>query len=68
MSVEKRLTELEIRLTHQETTIEELNQTIYEQWQTIEKLTKDVVLLRDRLKTMAPSSEIDDAPYVPPHY
>ena len=67
MSTENRLTELEIRLTHQESTIDELNKTIYEQWQTIEQLTKDVLALKDRYKTLT-QSEIDDSPYVPPHY
>jgi len=67
MSIEERLTDLEIRLTHQDSTIEDLNKTVYEQWQIIDSLTKDIVLLKDRLQTIAPS-EIDDAPYIPPHY
>lgn len=67
MSIENRLNELETRLTHQETTIDELNQTIYDQWKTIELLTKDVLTLKGRLKEMTPS-DIDDTPYVPPHY
>lgn len=67
MSLEKRITELEIRLTHQDSTIDELNQTVYDQWKTIESLTKDILALKDRFKAVQPSN-IDDAPYLPPHF
>lgn len=67
MSIEDRITELEIGMTHQQTTIDELNNTVFEQWQTIDKLTKEVQALKGRLKTLT-QSDIDDAPYLPPHY
>jgi len=67
MSLEDRITELEIKSTHQDNTIDELNQTIYEQWKTIESLTKDILALKDRFKAVQPSN-IDDATYLPPHY
>jgi SlyX protein len=67
MSIEDRLTELEIRITHQDSTIDELNKTVFEQWQTIEKLTKELLSMKDRVKAVAPS-DIDDTPYLPPHY
>lgn len=67
MTVDERLTELEIRLTHQENTIDELNKTIFEQWQVIEMLQKQVQNLKDRQKAIT-ASNIDDRPYVPPHY
>jgi len=67
MSTEDRLTDLEIRLTHQDSTIDELNNTVFEQWQMIERLNKDVLALKDRLKALTPS-DIDDVPYTPPHY
>ncbi|WP_135079739.1 SlyX family protein [Terasakiella sp. SH-1] len=67
MSVEDRIVDLEIRLTHQDNTIDDLNKTIFEQWQVIDQLTKDVHSLKERLKALTPS-EIDDAPYIPPHY
>jgi SlyX protein len=67
MSIEDRLTELEIRLTHQATTIDELNETVYDQWKTIEILTKDILAIKERFKAIQPSN-IDDAPYLPPHY
>ncbi|SCA55466.1 Protein SlyX homolog [Candidatus Terasakiella magnetica] len=67
MSTEERITELEIRLSHQETTIDELNATVFEQWQSIDSLTKELLSLKNRMKALTPS-EIDDAPYLPPHY
>ncbi len=67
MSIEDRITDLEIRLTHQDDTIEDLNKTVFEQWQMIEQLTKEMLALKDRLKSLGPSN-IDDAPYIPPHY
>ena len=67
MSLEDRIDELEIRLTHQDSTIDELNQTIYDQWKTIESLSKDILALKNRFKAIQPSN-IDDAPYLPPHY
>lgn len=67
MSDDERLIELEIRLTHQQTTIDELNSTVYEQWQVIEKLTKELEQIKQRLKAAQPS-DIEDVPYIPPHY
>lgn len=64
---EERLTDLEIRLTHQEQTIEDLNKTVFEQWQLITQLTKEMQMLKQRFKTMT-QNEIDDTPYLPPHY
>lgn len=67
MSIEDRITDLEIRLTHQESTIDDLNSTVYEQWQIIEKQQKEIAALKQRLKTLT-QTDIDDAPYLPPHY
>ncbi len=67
MSIEDRITDIEIRLTHQDSTIDELNATIYEQWQTIDRQGKEIAALKQRLKTFT-QAEIDDAPYLPPHY
>ncbi|WP_038013411.1 SlyX family protein [Terasakiella pusilla] len=67
MSIEERITDLEIRLTHQEDTIDDLNKTVFEQWQTIERQGKEIEALKQRLRTFT-QAEIDDAPYLPPHY
>lgn len=64
-----RLTELEIRFTHQERTLEELNETVCRQEQVVERLEREVRLLRDQMKVMLPSlimSQEEEEP--PPHY
>ena len=67
MTLEERIIDLEIRMTHQDQTIEDLNKTIFEQWQTIDQMNKEMAALKLRLKTMV-QNDIDDAPYTPPHY
>ena len=62
-----RIDALEARLTFQDDTIEVLNQTITMQWQTIDTLTRQVGLLKERLReaeagALRPSNE------PPPHY
>ena len=67
--MENRVTELEIRLTHLEDTIEVLNQTIIKQHGDIDTLQLQVSLLEKKIKAsqsspVAPESE--ETP--PPHY
>jgi len=62
-----RIDALEARLTFQDDTIEVLNQTITMQWHAIDKLTRQVGLLNERLReaeadALRPSNE------PPPHY
>lgn len=66
-ALEHRIEDLEIRISHQDLTIEELNQTVYQQWQTIDLLTKQVNALMERLKNPQ-EPEIDTSPYKPPHW
>jgi SlyX protein len=64
-----RLTELEIRCTHQERTLEELNETVCRQELLMERLEREVSLLRDQMKMLLPSlilSQEEEEP--PPHY
>ena len=62
-----RIDELEARLTFQDETIETLNRTITEQWLKIDRLTREISELRERLREAE-----DKAPgavnEVPPHY
>lgn len=67
MTLEQRVIDLEIRLSHQDQTIDDLNKTVFEQWQTIDQLTKEMHALKQRFKTIV-QNDIDDAPYTPPHY
>lgn len=67
--MEDRLNELEIRFTHQERTVEELNETVCRQELALERLEREVQLLRDQMKVLLPSlmvSSDEDEP--PPHY
>lgn len=67
--MEERLTELEIRAMHQEKTIQELNDMVYRQELTLERLQLEVQQLRQQLLTATPSlsvAEEEEPP--PPHY
>jgi SlyX protein len=62
-----RIDVLETRLTFQDVTIETLNQTITEQWQQIDALTRQVAALNERLQEAeARAPRVADEP--PPHY
>lgn len=64
-----RLTELEIRLAHQEKTIADLNGALCTQQQDLLRLHEEIAYLRDRLKAVQSSiiaSEAEETP--PPHY
>ena len=63
----ERIDALEMRLTYQDVTIETLNQTITTQWVEIDRLTRQVAELKERLQeaernTPGPANE------PPPHY
>ena len=62
-----RVDELETRLTFQDETIETLNRTITEQWLKLDRLTREISELTERLREAE-----DKAPgavnEVPPHY
>lgn len=65
--MENRITDLEIRITHQDASIEELTRTVLEQEKLIRKLQQEMKTIRNHLKEfshIAHSSE--ETP--PPHY
>ena len=67
--MEQRITELEIRLTHFEDTIEVLNQTIIKQSDEINLLQLQVSILEKKIKSAQASPvahESEETP--PPHY
>ena len=67
--MENRITELEIRLTHLEDTIEVLNKTIIEQHAEIDMLQLQVSNLEKKIKASQVSQvahESEETP--PPHY
>lgn len=63
-----RLTTLEIRVTEQERTIEELSQQIGEQWQAAERLQKKVDALTEQFLTLEQQTAPDVPVTRPPHW
>ncbi len=63
-----RLDRLEIRLTEQEATIDDLNRTVTEQWRLIDRLRRQVEALGERVDeaTARAASRGPEPP--PPHY
>ena len=67
--MENRITELEIRLTHLEDTIDVLNRMVIEQHDLIDQLQLQITILEKKLKAASESNiahEKDEIP--PPHY
>jgi SlyX protein len=63
----ERIDTLEMRLAYQDVTIETLNQTITAQWTEIDKLTRQLAELKERLRE-AESNLPGPANEPPPHY
>jgi len=67
--VETKITDLEIRLTHQEAAIEEMNAVLLQQHQLIESLKSELALLQRQLRDMGSSNVVDASQEPPPpHY
>jgi SlyX protein len=66
-ALNERIDALEMRLTYQDVTIETLNQTITAQWVEIDRLTRQVAELKERLRE-AESNAPGSANEPPPHY
>jgi SlyX protein len=67
--IEQRIIELEIKVSHQEVLIEELNQVIYEQQKTTDKLEASVARLVKKLQELLAANEESQLPHEkPPHY
>ena len=67
--MDERITEVEIRLTHIEDTLDVLNQTIIDQHKLIDHLQLQISILEKKMKAAAASNiahESDETP--PPHY
>ena len=66
-TLSERINALEMRLTYQDVTIETLNQTITAQWVEIDRLTRQVAELKERLRE-AESNASGPVNEPPPHY
>jgi SlyX protein len=63
-----RIDALEMRAAHQDRVIEDLNQTITAQWQQIDRLTREIVRLGDRVREAEAAAAPSGAEPPPPHY
>ncbi|HEV7440408.1 MAG TPA: SlyX family protein [Methylobacterium sp.] len=64
-----RIDRLEMRLTEQDLAIEDLNRTTTEQWRLIDRLTRQVAALRERVEEAGERGGDPRAPEPPPpHY
>jgi len=67
--VETKITDLEIRITHQEAAIEEMNAVLLKQHQLIESLKSELALLQRQLRDIGSSNVVDASQEPPPpHY
>ena len=66
-ALNERIDALEMRLTYQDESIETLNQTITAQWAQIDRLTRQLAELKERLQE-AESNVPGPANERPPHY
>ena len=65
----QRLDDLEAHIAHQDSTIEDLNHVVLEQWKEIRALGEKLARLEAKVQTMEDGSESDAAPEpLPPHY
>ncbi|MDB5396589.1 MAG: SlyX protein [Rhodospirillales bacterium] len=64
-----RIDGLEVRIAHQDQTIEDLNATITEHWKQIEDLTYRLSRLGEQLREVESSAGVREGPEpLPPHY
>lgn len=67
--MDTRLTDVEIRLTHQEAALDEMNQVLLKQHQLIETLRHDLKILQRQLREVRASNVADQSEETPPpHY
>ncbi len=67
--MEDRLIDLETRLAFQDHVVQELNDVVVRQQRELDELRRDIEMLRNQLKTLAPAlveNRNDETP--PPHY
>ena len=63
-----RIDRLEMRLTEQDATIEDLNRTATEQWRVIDRLVRQLDALREQVEEAAARAAPRGPEPLPPHY
>jgi SlyX protein len=63
-----RIDRVEMRLTEQEATIEDLNRTVTAQWRVIDRLVRQVDALREQVEEAAARAAPRGPEPPPPHY
>lgn len=64
-----RIDALEVRIAYQDQVIEDLNQTVIDQWKKIESLRRQLAELLDRVQEVEDNAGTPSAPEPPPpHY
>lgn len=67
-SAEQRLTDLEIKASFAEDTVEQLNAVVVRQQAQIDRLIRELVELRNRTATAEPGAQVNLRDELPPHY
>ena len=66
--MDERFEKIEIKLSHAEDLLDELNKTIYHQQLQIEKLQRELVTLREQMLAALPNEARNLNDEIPPHY
>jgi len=66
--LESRITELEIKISYTEDTVEELNRIVFRQQQQIDLLVTEIRSLREQARTAEPTVPRNLRDEIPPHY
>jgi SlyX protein len=66
--LEERIVDLEIQITHQSGTIDELSEMVAKQWDMIDRLGRQVGILKEALAELEDGMEAPAANKKPPHY
>lgn len=67
--MDERITDMEIRYMHMQRTVEELNEVVYRQQQTIDRLEGEMKVLKEQMNLILPSlSKGIEEEEPPPHY
>lgn len=67
-TLEQRITDLEIKASFAEDTVEQLNAVVVRQQEQIDRLIRELVVLRNRAALAEPGAQVNLRDELPPHY